>query len=68
MRDGYRTELFNSRGVHRFSAGDDEKKLAEKYEQYAQAVEEYRRLATTLRELADKYRRDAARMAEGDLD
>jgi hypothetical protein len=68
MRDGYRTELFNSRGVHRFSAGDDEKKLAEKYEQYAQAVEEYHRLATTLRELADKYRRDAARMAEGDLD
>jgi hypothetical protein len=31
MRDGYRTELFNSRGVHGFSAGREERELARKY-------------------------------------
>lgn len=63
MRDGFRTEIFNSRGVHGFSAGQEERKIAEKYRMQADAVETagFHRLATTLRELAASYERDAER-------
>ncbi|MFH0794685.1 MAG: hypothetical protein V2A74_11700, partial [bacterium] len=68
MRNGFRTELINSRGAHFSTAGEDEKKLAEKYEQYAQAVEKYHRLAAELRKLADWYRCEAQRQSERDFD
>lgn len=63
MRDGLRTELFNSRGVHGFTAGREELELAKKYRTQADSVElaGFHRLATTLKELADSYERDAAR-------
>ena len=63
MRDGFRTELFNSRGVHGFTAGHEERELAAKYRTQADAVEtaRYHRLATTLRELAESYEHDAER-------
>ena len=63
MRDGFRTELFNSRGVHGFTAGHEERELAAKYRTQADAVEtaRYHRLATTLRELAESYGHDAER-------
>lgn len=68
MRDGFRTELFNSRGVHSWTAGREERELAEKYRTQADEVEAhgYYRLASSLRELADSYERDAERQASGD--
>jgi len=63
MRAGFRTELFNSRGVHGFTAGREERELAAKYRTQADEVESrgYHRLAATLRALADEYERDAER-------
>lgn len=61
MRDGYRTQLFNSRGVYGFTAGEAEGALAAKYRSQAEAVEAggFHRVATTLRELAESYERRA---------
>ncbi|MCL5125196.1 MAG: hypothetical protein M1511_11985 [Deltaproteobacteria bacterium] len=68
MRDGFRTELFNSRGVHSWTAGREERELAEKYRIQAEEVEahSYHRLASSLRELAASYERDAERQASKD--
>jgi hypothetical protein len=68
MRRGYVNELFNSRGVHGFSAGDEEQKIAADYGMKADAVENqgYVRLATTLRELAQSYRYESEREATRD--
>jgi len=63
MRDGFRTELFNSRGVHGFTSGASERGIAAKYRAQADDVETagFHRVATTLRELADDYDRQAER-------
>jgi hypothetical protein len=66
MRNGYRTELYNSRGVHWVDpTGAPERELATKYRAHAEAVEiaGYHRLATTLRELAASYEREADSVA-----
>ena len=65
MRDGFRTELFNSRGAHWVDpTGNAERKLAEQYRGQAEAVENagYHRLAATLKELAASYEFDAERI------
>ncbi|MBO2557938.1 hypothetical protein I6M33_16530 [Shewanella algae] len=65
LRDGYRTGIFNSRGVHTVDPeAKPERALAEKYRQRADQVENagYQRLATTLRSVADSYDRDAERI------
>ncbi len=59
MRNGFQTEIFNSRGVFTFTGGKEERKLAEKYEKLAQEIEEYHRLAAELRCLAAQYERQA---------
>lgn len=63
MRDGFRTELFNSRGVHGFTSGAAERRIATKYHAQADDVESagFHRVAITLRELADDYNRQADR-------
>lgn len=64
MRDGFRTALYNSRGVHWGDpTGKPERGLASKYRMHAEAVEGagYHRLATTMRELAETYEREAER-------
>jgi hypothetical protein len=68
MRDGFRTELFNQRGVHAFTAGREELKLAQKYRALAADVEVagFHRLASTLVELGESYERDANRAAARD--
>ncbi|TDA68680.1 MAG: hypothetical protein D9V47_07995 [Clostridia bacterium] len=69
MRDGFRTELFNSRGVHWVDPeGREERKLAEKYRTQAEQVEArgYHRLASSLKKLAASYERGAERQASGD--
>ena len=65
LRDGYRTGILNSRGAHAVDPeAKPEKALAEKYRQGAETVENagYQRLATTLREVAASYDRDAERI------
>lgn len=62
MRDGYRTALYNSRGVHHVDpTGAPERELARKYRMQAQEVEfaGFQRLAATLRDLAGTYDREA---------
>lgn len=65
LRDGYGTAIRNSRGAHIVDPeAKPEKALAKKYRDKAEAVENagYQRLATTLREVASCYDRDAERI------
>lgn len=65
MRDGFRTELYNSRGAHYVDpTGKPEKDLADKYRMQAEGVENagYHRLAITLRELAMSYEHEAKKV------
>jgi hypothetical protein len=69
MRDGFRTGLFNSRGVHVVDpTGQPERELAAKYRLRAEDVENagYHRLAATIRELAEGYDREAQEGPPGD--
>lgn len=66
MRDGYRTGVYNSRGVHWVDpTGKPERELAEQFRQKAEDVENagFQRLAVTLRGLAEGYDREAERIA-----
>jgi hypothetical protein len=66
MRSGFTCEFFNQRGVHGFSAGEEERKFAAGFNAKADALEEkgYQRIATAVRELAKGYERDAEREAK----
>jgi len=66
MRIGFRIALFNNRGVHTFTAGKDELRLDKIYREYAEKYDlaKFARIASTLRELADSYQRDAEREAK----
>jgi hypothetical protein len=66
MRNGFRMELFNSRGVYWVDpTGKPEREFAEQYRQKAEEVENagYQRFAVTLRNLAESYDCDADRIA-----
>lgn len=66
IRDGFWTQLYNSRGTHWVdSTGKPEREFADKYRAQADAVEAagYHRLAVTLRDLAEKYKREAERVS-----
>ena len=66
IRTGFQTELFNSRGVFWVDPqGGPERELATKYREQADEVEAhgYHRLATSLREVAASYEREAERQA-----
>jgi hypothetical protein len=65
LRDGFCTALFNSRGIHSVDpTGAPERALAHEYRERADAVENagFQRFAARLRELADGYDQDAARI------
>lgn len=65
MRNGFRTQLYNSRGVHWVDpTGSPERELARGYLAQAEAVDDagFYRLADTLRSLAESYERDAERI------
>jgi len=72
MRSGFRIELYNSRGVHWIDpTGKPERDLASKYRNQAEALENvgFHRFATTLREIADSYEREAEQIiAEHELE
>lgn len=62
MRRGFRTEVFNSRGVHWVDpTGKPERDLANQWKEKAEAVEVagFARFASTLKELAESYNREA---------
>jgi len=63
VRQGMTTELFNSRGIHGFSHGQQEVEIAKEYRAYATRYDEQKlpRIATSLRGLAEGYERDAER-------
>lgn len=69
MRDGFRTELFNSRWVHLVeNGGHAESVPADKYRSQADAVDDsgYRYLAASLRELVGECEREAERVSSRD--
>ena len=61
MRNGFRIEILNSRGVHWGSNGSEERELAAKYFKNADALDNagYQRLAATVREIGNSYVRYA---------
>lgn len=66
MRSGFTTQLFNDRGVHGFTHGKEERELARKNREKAEALEfkGYTRFATAMREFAEQYERQAEREAK----
>lgn len=65
MRSGFRTEVFNSRGVHWVDpTGKPERDLATQWREKADALENsgFARFAATLRELSASYDREAERI------
>jgi hypothetical protein len=67
MRNGFRTEIFNSRGVHFVDpTGAPERELAGTYSQKADQLDAagYTRLATAMRALAREYEREADRVVQ----
>ncbi len=67
MRNGYRMGVTNSRGAHWIdSTGTEDRELAEKQREKAEEIEAagYHRLATTYRELAEDYEREAYRVID----
>ena len=68
MRSGFTTALFNQRGIYGCTAGKAELELAQIYRSKAEALEGqgYTRFATSMRELAEGYEREAAHEASRD--
>jgi hypothetical protein len=66
MRSGFTCELFNQRGVHGFSSGEEERGFAAAFNAKADALEEkgYQRIATAVRGVAKHYEQDAEREAK----
>ncbi|MCK4814385.1 hypothetical protein KA005_01335, partial [bacterium] len=65
LRDGYRIGVYNLRGVHWVDPeAKPEIELAGKYRQYAENIDAkgFPRFATTLRDIADEYDREAKRI------
>ena len=65
MRSGFRTGVFNSRGVHWVDpAGKPETEFAAKYKAQADSAEEagYHRLASTMRSLSDSFTSESERI------
>jgi hypothetical protein len=68
MRRGFAVGLFNSRGVHGFSHGAEEKQIAQGYREKAQALSAVglHRIADEIRRVAENYEQDADRESKRD--
>ncbi len=68
MRSGFTTQLFNDRGVHGFTHGHEERKLACENRKKADELDArgFTRFATAMREFADQYDHQAKREANRD--
>lgn len=69
MRRAFTTGLFNKRGVHGFSRGEEEKQIAASYRVKAKALSDcgFHRVADAVRSLAEGYERDAERESRRDI-
>ena len=69
MRRAFTVGLFNKRGVHGFSHGEQEKQIAADYRVKAKALLEsgFHRVADSVRSLAEQYERDAERESQRDI-
>ena len=65
MRSGFTTGLFNQRGAHFFTAGEEERDLAKLNYKKAEALNEngYTRFAAAMYEFAKRYEQQAQREA-----
>lgn len=65
MRSGFTMELYNRRGMHGFTAGKEEREIAAKSREQAEALEHYgyHQFATTMRKFAEGYEREAEQEA-----
>ena len=68
MRSGFTTQLFNDRGVYGFTAGGEERGLAQESRERADALDAkgYSRFATAMREFAGGYERQAKHESKRD--
>ncbi len=68
MRSGFTAELFNQRGVHGFTHGREERELAAKNREKAEALDlkGFTRFGTAMREFAERYDRQAEREEKRD--
>ena len=68
MRSGFTTELYNERGVHTFTHGNDERELAKINREKAEALDAkgFTRFGTAMREFAEQYDREAEREEKRD--
>lgn len=69
MRRAFTAGLFNKRGVHGFSHGEQEKQIAASYRAKAKALSDsgFHRVADAVRSLAEGYERDAERESRRDI-
>ena len=69
MRLGFTTELFNQRGVYSYTAGREERELAQLNHDKAKALRSkgYSRFADAMREFSEGYEREAEREAQSDI-
>ena len=69
MRSGFTTGLFNKRGVHGFSSGKEEFRIAAMYRDKANSLAKngFHRIADSVRRLAENHERDAGRESERDI-
>lgn len=69
MRRAFTTGLFNKRGVHGFSHGEEERQIAADYRQKAKALTDngFHRFADVVRGLAKGYEQDAERESGRDI-
>ena len=68
MRSGFTNDLFNQRGFHEYTYGKEERKIAKGYHENADELDlnGFTRLATSVRELAKQYEREAERAEKRD--
>jgi len=68
-RDGFRTQCFNSRGVHSFTKGKEEREISESYRKKAIELEEFglSRLSKTLFDLAESYLKESIEESERNI-
>ena len=61
MRSGFTTQLFNDRGVHTYTHGEEERRLAAENREKAESLEQngFTRFAAEMREFAERYERQA---------
>ncbi len=62
LSSGFQTQVFNSRGVYSGSSGEEEKKISERYNNWAQQLKlEYPNTSRILKEVSETYHNEYLR-------